>query len=604
MSQATVYLNGTLIGFHDKPKELVEKIKERRRQGKISDKVNVGYYADTHALHVNSDKGRTRRPLIVVEDGEPTLTEEHLQKLDKGKMDWQDLLNKGIIEYLDAEEEETAYIARTREEASEEHNYLEVHPSLIMGNVGSFTVFPNHNASPRITMATSMLKQSIGLYQSNFNLRMDTQGYIGYYPQMPLVKSKQTKILGSDKRPAGENLVVAISPFDAYNIEDAIIMNKASIERGAARNIFCRTYSGEERRYPGGQKDRFELPDPEIQGYRGEEEYKYLDDDGIIQPETEVEGDNVLIGKTSPPRFLEEKGELSIIEESRRDDSITTRSNESGVVDVVMLTEASNGNKLVKVKVRSEQIPELGDKFSSRHGQKGVIGLIVPQRDLPFTANGTVPDLIMNPHAVPSRMTVGHIMELLGGKLASMEGRTINATAFEGENYEDLEQGLKDQGFNPRGEEVLYNGKTGEEIKAQIFMGVIYYQKLKHLVSKKIHARGRGPVQMLTRQPTEGRVRKGGLRFGEMERDTLIGHGTSMLLLERLLKESDAAEELICKDCGEIAVRDRIRNKKFCPLCGSKNIEPVEISYAFKLLLDELKASTIRPKLNLTDKTM
>ncbi|MHA2023340.1 MAG: DNA-directed RNA polymerase subunit beta, partial [Candidatus Thorarchaeota archaeon] len=281
---------------------------------------------------------------------------------------------------------------------------------------------------------------------------------------------------------------------------------------------------------------------------------------------------------------------------------IIMRNGEEGVIDSVMITEAPTGNKLVKVKVRTQKIPEIGDKFASRHGQKGVIGLIVPQHDMPFTSEGISPDLIMNPHAVPSRMTIGHTLEILGCKAASMSGVDYDPTAFEPTDYDGMKEVLRQHGFKPNGKEVMYNGKTGEKITAEIYIGVTYYQRLKHLVSNKMHARSRGPVQILTRQPTEGRARDGGLRFGEMERDTLIGHGASMLLLERLLKESDMVVELVCEKCGSIAVADQIRKKKYCPVCDSTDVHPVEMSYAFKLLLNELKALNINPKLELEDK--
>lgn len=602
MKGASVYLNGKLIGFHRKPIELVEALRRKRRKGELPQELNVCYYPDLDEVYINTDAGRARRPVIVVENGKPKLTEEHIEKLKKGEMKWNDLVEQGIVEYLDAEEEEMSYIAIKPEELTPEHTHIEIHPSLILGAVTSVAPMPQHNSSPRVTMASAMLKQALGIYQANFRKRMDTQSHILHYPQKPLVLTMQSKMIGVPKRPAGQNVVIAIMPFEGYNMEDAIILNKASIERGLMHSTFYRTYSAEEIRYPGGQKDRFEIPSPEIQGYRGDEAYRCIGEDGIAIPETHVEGGDVLIGRTSPPRFLEEVTELTMMEEKRRENSITMRHREEGIVDSVMITEAPTGNKLVRVRVRSQKIPEIGDKFASRHGQKGVVGLIVPQHDMPFTEDGITPDLIMNPHAVPSRMTVGHILEVICGKAYSFRGTEMDSTAFEPIDYDGVKKMLLERGFRPDGREILYNGKTGERIEAEIFTGVIYYQKLKHLVSNKIHARSRGPVQILTRQPTEGRAREGGLRFGEMERDTLIGHGASMVLVERLLKESDVIEQLVCEDCGEIAINDFIRKKKYCPVCGSTRVTPVEMSYAFKLLLDEMKASGIKPKLILEDK--
>ncbi|MBN3037442.1 MAG: DNA-directed RNA polymerase subunit B [Candidatus Diapherotrites archaeon] len=603
MEGASVYLNGKLIGFHNKPTELVENLRRKRRAGALPHELNAAYYAENDEVYINTDAGRARRPLLVLENGKLKLTQKHIEELKADKIGWKDLLNEGVVEYLDSEEEENAYIAVREEDATPEHTHVEVHPSLMLGVVAACAPFPDHNSSPRVTMASAMLKQALGVYQSNYALRMDTQSHVMHYPQKPLARTKHAEIIGSNDRPAGQNIVLAIMPFGGYNMEDALILNKASVERGLGRTTFYRTYTAEERRYPGGQKDRFELPKPEIQGYRGDEAYRFLGEDGIILPECKVDGGDVLIGKTSPPRFLEEVGELSMIEEKRRENSVTLRPSEAGDVDAVIVTEATTGNKLVKVRVRSLKIPEIGDKFASRHGQKGVVGMIVPQHDMPFTENGITPDIIMNPHAVPSRMTVGHVLEVLGSKAVSLEGEDfLNATAFDRLDYGGLKKMLLKHGFRHDGKEVLYNGVTGEKIEAEIFIGVCYYQRLKHLVSNKIHARSRGPVQILTRQPTEGRAREGGLRFGEMERDTLIGHGTSMLLLERLLKESDIVTELICEKCGTIAVDDQIRKKQYCPICESTNVKPIEMSYAFKLLLNELKALNIRPKVVLEDK--
>jgi DNA-directed RNA polymerase subunit B len=599
---ADVFLNGRLIGIHPAPQVLVKTIRQKRRAGEIDNQTNIAYYEDTHEVQVNCDAGRVRRPVIVVENGKSKLTDEHLRMVNETEWGFLELLRNGSVEFIDAEEEENTLIAMYPDDIGPNTTHLEIVPSTILGISAALIPFPERNQSPRNVYMAGMAKQSVGVPASNFRYRADTRSHFFHYPQVPLVKTRAMDSIGYEDRPAGQNFIVAILSFEGYNIEDALIMNKASIERGLGRSTFARVYESEERKYPGGQEDRFEIPDRSVRGYRASESYRNLGEDGIIETEVEVMGGDVLIGRTSPPRFLEEYSEFEIASPNRRETSVAVRHGEAGVVDSVILTETIDGNRLVKVKVRDLRIPELGDKYASRHGQKGVIGYIVPQQDLPFTEDGVVPDLLVNPHAIPSRMTIGQILEMIAGKAACMIGKQQDASPFCGVTEEELYEILKKHGLKHNGRETMYSGITGEKLKVDIFIGVIFYQKLHHMVADKIHARARGPVQILTRQPTEGRAREGGLRFGEMERDVLIGHGAAILLKGRLLDESDKSNMLVCEECGLIGVYDRNKDQYYCPICGTNaKISSVVVSYAFKLLIQEMMSLGLATRLRLKE---
>ena len=373
------------------------------------------------------------------------------------------------------------------------------------------------------------------------------------------------------------------------------------MQRGLARSTFFRPYVTEELRYSGGLTDQVSVPDKEVKGYRSEKDYRNIEEDGIVFTGANVEADDVLIGKISPPRFLGELEEMSIAANIRRESSTVVKHGETGIVDMTYITENEQGNRLVQVRLRDQRVPEIGDKFASRHGQKGVIGLIIPQQDLPFTGSGVTPDLIFSPHSIPSRMTMSHLIEILAGKVGSLDGKYIDASTFDTPNEEDLRKTLLKFGFRDDGTEDMYNGITGEKMQARIFVGNIFYLKLKHMVANKLHARASGRIQLLTRQPIEGRAKGGGLRLGEMEKDCLVGHGASLLLKERF--DSDITRIQVCESCGMLAVYDNFKNTQFCHRCGGNIvINTIQISYAFKLLLDELRALGIGPKLNLKSK--
>lgn len=609
-----VFLNGRPIGYHPNGLELANAIRARRRQNKLCHgrveehrcfEINVAYIRDisTEEVYVNTDEGRLLRPVIVVEKGKPKLTVEHVKLLEKGKWTFWDLVEKGIVEFLDPDEEENAYVAELLTDLTGEHTHLELWPGGIMGVSASTIPYVEHNQSPRNTYQSAMAKQALGLYALNYRYRMDSHSYLLQYPQKPIVQTRALDLIGYNERPSGQNAIVAIMSFTGYNIEDAIIFNKTSVDYGFARAYFFRVYSAQELDYPGGLSDRITVPSPKLYDHKGDQYYRKLAPDGIIYPEVEVEGGDVLIGRESPPRFMGEERVVSTALISNRDTSVQLRYGESGVVDTVVYTRTIEKNKLVKVRVRDLRIPEIGDKFASRHGQKGVIGMIFPGYDMPYTEDGIVPDIILNPHAIPSRMTVGQLLEEIAGKLGAIKARFIDASPFYKEDIDGLRFELLKLGYDPNAREVVYDGRTGEIVERPVVVGVSFYQRLYHMVSDKMHARATGKVQLLTRQPTEGKARQGGLRFGEMERDSLVGHGASMLVRDRLLEASDSYILYVCRLCGHISWYNRRKGVYECPIHGAEgDIKPVKVPYAFKLLLQELMSMAIKPEIRIADK--
>ncbi len=607
--KSSVFINGRLVGFTENGEKLASELRDKRRKGELDYQLNVAYYGRSKEVFINTDGGRARRPLLLVIKGKSTYTKDLQEKIKNKEIVWDDLVKQGVIEYLDSEEEENARVALNEEvlekaaKKGEEHfTHLEIDPSNILGFASSNLPFPEYNMAPRVLMAAQHLKQAMGLFASNFNYRTDTRAHLLLYPQRPLVQTQSYSDMGLENRASGQNFIVAVLSYKGHNMQDAIVINKSSIDRSLARSVFYRTYADEEHRYPGGQRDLYGVPEEFVQGYSGEQSYSKLDTNGIVDPEVQALGSDVLIGKTSPPRFLKEISALDIDTEKRRESSVKVRSNEEGIVDAVMLSQTTSGNRFVKVRLRRTCIPEIGDKFSSRFGQKGVVSILLNQEDMPFTKEGITPDLIINPHAIPGRMTAGHLLEMLGAKAACFDGKGKNGTAFSGEEQLDFEESLKNRGFDYSGTEDLYDGETGMKISAKIFIAPIYYQRLYHLVSLKLHARARGPVQLLTHQPTEGRSREGGLRLGEMERDCFIGYGAASLLKERMIDSSDKTKILVDEITGSLAYYDFNKKQYVCPLNPNPKIEEIEVAYAFKLLLDEMKSLGIFPRIGLREK--
>ncbi len=591
-----VFFNGRFLGYIKTQEEFTNKLREFRRKKELPAELSINFDPVLKIVNILTGVGRVLRPLIIADNGVSRLKDEHLELLHEGKMKWTDLIDLGIIEYLDAAEEENIFVALDEKDLTKSHTHVEVHPVDIFGLITSLVPFCNHDQSSRLLKGSKTNKQSLGIYAANYLLRIDTDVSILHYPQRPLVRSFIYDTL--DVYPSGQNIVVAIMPFEGYNIEDAVVLNRASIDRGMGRSTYFRPYSTTELQYAGGLKDEIVIPEKDVSGYRTEESYRHLEDDGVAYPESDMSAGDVVIGKTTPPKFLSEAKDLSI--QAKKEASSSIRQGERGTVDAVFITVDSEGNKVIHVRTRDSRLPEPGDKFSAPHGQKGVVGLIADPEDIPFTSKGIKPDLMFNPHGIPSRMSVGYMIELLAGKTAAITGKIIDGTPFTGQSVSELENHLKAFGFSYDGKETIYNGVTGKKMEAKIYIGNMYYLKLRRMVKNLIHARASGKVALLTRQPIEGRAKGGGLRLGEMEQQALAGHGASLLLKERY--DSDKTVVYVCGECGNMCFEDSIRNKTVCSICGSNDAEPLEVSYAFKLLVDELLGLGIQTKFELKNK--
>lgn len=591
-----VFFNGGYIGNIKDAAKFVKIVREKRRAGQFPVQMNVRKDDGLSTVSIYTEPGRTLRPLIVVENGVSKLKSEHMVQLEQGSLKWTDLVNKGIIEYLDAAEEEEAYSALKEEEITSEHTHVEIDPIGSLGLSIAIVSYANHDPSSRLLKGGKTQKQSLGLYAADYLCRLDTDVSILQYPQKPLVRSFVYDTLNT--YPAGQNLTVAIMTYEGYNMEDAIVLNKGSLDRGVGRSFYFRPYSAVEMNYAGGLKDEIVVPEKDTSGYRTEEAYRLLEDDGIIYPEADINEGDVVIGKLSPPKFLSEAREISV--RTKKESSVTLRQEEKGIAEAVFVTIDDEGNKIVQVKTRDQRIPELGDKYANPHGQKGVVGAIVPEQDIPFSVSGMRPDVLFNPHGLLSRMTVGYLLELIGGKAAAIRGEVVDGTPFNNESKDSIESQLEEWGFRHDGKETMYSAITGKRIPAKIFVGSLYYLKLKYMVGNRMHGRASGKVALLTRQPIEGRARGGALRLGEMEQQALVAHGASLLLKERY--DSDKVTLHVCSKCGTIALEDTIRNKIICPMCNSEEAEPVEVSYAFKLLIEELQGLHMNTQFTLKNK--
>ncbi|GFZ03056.1 DNA-directed RNA polymerase family protein [Actinidia rufa] len=567
----------------------LRKYRLRRLRRRVDVNTEVGVVRDIRLkeLRIYTDYGRCSRPLFIVEKQKLLIKKKDVQTLQQRETPedggWHDLVAKGFIEYIDTEEEETTMISMT------------INDLVFVPQLYHFLTITNphviHISQPWVSKQWEFMSPTTNFEWIHWHM-------CSTILKKPLVTTRAMEHLHFRQLPAGINAIVAIACYSGYNQEDSVIMNQSSIDRGFFRSLFFRSYRDEEKKMGTLVKEDFGRPDrANTMGMR-HGSYDKLDDDGLAPPGTRVSGEDVIIGKTTPISQDDAAQGGPAARYTRRDHSTSLRHSETGMVDQVLLTTNADGLRFVKVRVRSVRIPQIGDKFSSRHGQKGTVGMTYTQEDMPWTVEGITPDIIVNPHAIPSRMTIGQLIECIMGKVAAHVGKEGDATPFTDVTVDNISKALHKCGFQMRGFETMYNGHTGRRLTAMIFLGPTYYQRLKHMVDDKIHSRGRGPVQILTRQPAEGRSRDGGLRFGEMERDCMIAHGAAHFLKERLFDQSDAYRIHVCEKCGLIAIANLKKNSFECRGCKNKtDIVQVHIPYACKLLFQELMSMAIAPRM-------
>jgi DNA-directed RNA polymerase II subunit RPB2 len=604
-----VFVNGAWIGCIDNKSVLstIDILRKAKRSGVLHMHTGIIWKNFFKELWITTEAGRLLRPLFCA-DAIREIMKDSSGKLVKevnSLKTWNDLLlwcspkNNQLLEYIDPGETETTYIAMNENELTEDHTHMEIHPSTALGTLASNIPFPDHNQSPRNSYQAAMGKQAMGIYALNFKDRFDTMAHVLCYPQVPFVSPFMSKFYGAQTMPSGQNVTVAIMTYTGYNQEDSIMINRGALDRGLFRSIFYRTYKDEERKnQSSGEEEKFCKPNTDTTKQMKHANYDKLDEHGFVPENTYVDADDILIGKVVPIRIptgmVVPAGSKKL-----RDVSRTIRNNEVGWVDKIFKNRNGEGYSFVKVRVRQDRIPEIGDKFSSRHGQKGTCGMILNPEDMPQTATGIVPDIIINPHCIPSRMTIAQFMETLLGKVACELGFLGDGSPFNEVTIEKLSSILRDKlGLEPYGNEILYNGYNGKMMNTSIFVGPVYYQRLRHCSADKIHSRSSGPLVMLTRQPAEGRAREGGLRFGEMERDCVIAHGISEFTKERFMECSDLFRCHSCRECGSIIISNPKEGIWNCKGCGNTtNFSAIEIPYAYKLLLQELETMNITSRI-------
>jgi len=612
-----VFVNGAWIGICENPNELYADMKDKKYKGIINIYTSIIFNYKMAEIRICNDGGRLTRPVMKVRNNRALMTQEIIKQLNSKELCWNDLLtscklDESVIEYIDPEEQDHAMIAMKAKDdyllksENMRYNYThcEIHPSTIFGVLASCIPFPEHNQAPRNTYQTAMAKQAMGVYATNFDHRMDKTAYVLNYPTRPLVETRVMNFLHLNNIPSGCQIHVAIMTHTGYNQEDSVLINKGSIDRGLFLATIYHTEKDEDKNIIRDEIIRCKPDKTKTKGIKFGN-YDKLNEKGFIQENELVENRDVIIAKIIPIKENRNDPTKTIKFE---DQSKTFRTTEETYIDKNYTGRNGDGYNFAKVRVRTLRKPVMGDKVSSRHGQKGTVGNIIPEMDMPFTKDGLRPDIIINPHAIPSRMTIAQLKETLLGKVLLELGMFGDGTSFGNLDVKTIATELQRVGYESYGNEVMYNGLTGEQMETSIFIGPVFYQRLKHMVNDKQHSRSIGPMVNLTRQPAEGRSRDGGFRIGEMERDVMIAHGASRFCRERLYDASDKYSVYVCKKCGLTAAYNDGNSKKMyahadfsihlCKTCGNKtDFAKVEIPYAFKLLSQELQTINVVPRI-------
>jgi len=604
-NKVKVLINGAWIGIAKDPLQLYSFLKDQKCKGIINIYTSIVFDCKAQEIRVCNDGGRLSRPLLRVKDKNILITDELLNDIKENKISWDDLctsckIEDAIIEYIDPEEQSFSMIAtRPHDIVKEDHNiykytHSEIHPSTIFGVIASCIPFPDHNQSPRNTYQSAMGKQAMGVYATNYNERMDKTAYVLNYPTRPLVDTRIMNMIKLNEIPSGCNINVAIMTHTGYNQEDSLLVNKGSIERGLFQATIYHTEKDEDKQKINGDEEIRCRPDPSKTKGMKFGNYNKVNSKGLIPENQLVENRDIIISKVTP--IKENRNDHTKLIKYE-DQSKIYRTVEEVYIDKNYIERNGDGYSFAKVRLRAVRRPVIGDKFSSRHGQKGTVGNIIPEEDMPFNRHGVRPDIIINPHAIPSRMTIGQLKETLLGKVLVELGLFGDGTSFGDLDVKSISNKLLEMGYEANGNELMYNGLTGEQIECDVFMGPVFYQRLKHMVNDKQHSRSIGPMVNLTRQPAEGRSRDGGLRFGEMERDGMLSHGASRFTKGRMYDASDKYQVFVCKKCGLIASYNDQLHIHHCRTCDNRvDFAYVEIPYACKLLFQELITMNVVPR--------